>query len=37
MGADVNFKNEYGDTALKWAIKYDYTLIINLLKKHGAK
>ena len=36
-GADVNAKNDGGETPLDRAIKSDEEDFINLLRKHGAK
>ena len=36
-GADVNAKDEDGDTPLDWAISYKRTEIADLLRKHGGK
>ena len=36
-GADVNVKNDYGETPLDWAIQFKRTEIANLLRKHGGK
>jgi len=35
--ADVNDKNNSGETPLDWAIKFDETDIADLLRKHGGK
>ena len=36
-GANVNAKNNGGETPLDWAIKRKHTETTNLLRKHGAK
>ncbi len=36
-GADVNAKQKYGGTALKYAIAQGHTEIVELLKQAGAK
>jgi len=35
--ADVNDKNNSGETPLDWAIKYKRTELADLLRKHGGK
>ena len=35
-GADLNLRDEDGDTALFWAEEYNYRRIAKLSKKHGA-
>ncbi|MDP6915887.1 MAG: hypothetical protein QGF29_12380 [Verrucomicrobiota bacterium] len=36
-GADVNAKDEYGDTPLDWAIQFREPETADLLRKHGGK
>ena len=36
-GADVNAKNNNGDTALMWAARNGYAKVVSLLKQSGAK
>ena len=36
-GADVNAKNNYGETALFWAKKMGHKEIVRILKEAGAK
>ena len=36
-GADVNAKNNIGETALMWASEREYAEIVKLLKNAGAK
>ena len=35
--ADVNAKNEDGETPLDWAINFKQTEVADLLRKHGGK
>ena len=37
VGADVNAKDDNGETPLNWAIFNDETVTANLLRKHGGK
>ncbi len=36
-GADVNAKDEGGETLLDWAIDWERTETADLLRKHGGK
>jgi ankyrin repeat protein len=36
-GADVNAKDEDGGTVLDWAIDWERTETVDLLRKHGGK
>ena len=36
-GADVNAKDEDGGTLLDWAIDWERTETVDLLRKHGGK